>query len=147
MTAAGAGSAGRSTRMRTKARTRLILERGGRVRKVTKVLGLGRGKEVPLALRAWPLRLFRGRAKSFNHREHRGTQGRFVVCSLRLFMKPAVVRLWRMIGLAWLLLAATAWAQGAGASLQCPQTTNALYSPVRSVRLPPQRAEHLSDPP
>src|SRR5258708_30416179 len=138
MTAAGAGSAGRSTRMRTKARTRLILERRGRVGKVTKVLGRGRGKEVPLALRAWPLRLFRGRAKSFNHREHRGTQGRFVVCSLRLFMKPAVVRLWRMIGLAWLLLAATAWAQAGGSSLHCPQTQTALYSRFSPfVLLPP----------
>src|SRR5260221_2582792 len=143
MTSAGAGSAGRSTRMRTKARTRLILERRGRVRKVTKVLGLGRGKEVPLALRAWPLRLFRGRAKSFNHREHRGTQGRFVVCSLRLFMKPAIVRICRVIGLAWLLLAATAWAPAAGASLPCPQTTSALYSPVRSVGLEPQPVYHV----
>ena len=84
-------------------------------------------------------------AKSFNHREHRGTQGRFVVCSLRLFMKPAVVRLWRMIGLAWLLLAATAWAQAAESSLQCPQTTSALYSRIRSVGLDPQRVYHVRD--
>src|SRR5260221_10675443 len=137
MTSAGAGSAGRSTRMRTKARTRLILERRGRVRKVTKVLGLGRGKEVTLALRAWPLRLFRGRAKSFNHREHRGTQGRFVVCSLRLFMKPAVVRLWRMIGVAWLLRAGKAWGQGGEAGLHFAQKTTAFYSRVCSVEPDP----------
>jgi len=60
-------------------------------------------------------------------------------------MKPAVVRLWRMIGLAWLLLAATAWAQGAESSLQCPQTTSALYSRIRSVGLDPQRVYHVRD--
>src|SRR5277367_4437620 len=38
MTSAGAGSAAKSTRMRTKARTRLILEWLGDLRKVTKVL-------------------------------------------------------------------------------------------------------------
>jgi len=67
------------------------------------------------------------------------------VCSLRLFMKPAVVRLWRMIGFAWLLLAATAWAQAAGPSPHCPLTTNALYARIRSVGLDPQRVYHVRD--
>src|ERR1700686_1461920 len=86
MTSAGAGRAGRSTRIRTRARTRLILERRRGGCKVTKVLGLGRRKEVhPCHASSASTPILRDGAKSFNHREHRehrGTQGRFVVCSL-----------------------------------------------------------------
>src|SRR6266404_5835937 len=59
-------------------------------------------------------------------------------------MEPGQVRLW-MIGLAWCLVAATAWAQAAGPSLQCPQTTSGLYTRIRSVGLDPQRVYHVRD--
>src|ERR1700732_32347 len=58
-------------------------------------------------------------------------------------MKPAVVR--RMIGFACALVAATAWAQTGGPSLQCPQTTGGLYARIRSVGLDPQRVYHVRD--
>ncbi len=51
----------------------------------------------------------------------------------------------QMIGLAWCLVAATAWAQPAGAGAQCPQTTGGLYSRIRSVGLDPQRVYHVRD--
>jgi hypothetical protein len=57
-------------------------------------------------------------------------------------MKPGQVRLW-MIGLSWCL--AAAWAQAAGPSLQCPQTTSGLYARIRSVGLDPQRVYHVRD--
>jgi len=60
-------------------------------------------------------------------------------------MKPGLVRSRRMIGLAWWLLAATACAQAAGPSLQCPQTTSGLYARIRSVGLDPQRVYHVRD--
>jgi Peptidase family M1 domain len=60
-------------------------------------------------------------------------------------MKPAVVRSRRMTGFAWLLLAATAWAQAAGPSPHCPPTTSALYARIRSVGLDPQRVYHVRD--
>src|ERR1700687_3431790 len=60
-------------------------------------------------------------------------------------MKPAVVRLRRMIGLAWCLVAATAWAQAGGPSLQCPQTTGGLYARIRSPARDPQRVYHVRD--
>ncbi len=50
-----------------------------------------------------------------------------------------------MIGLACLLLAATASAQATEPSPQCPQTTSALYARIRSVGLDPQRVYHLRD--
>jgi len=56
-----------------------------------------------------------------------------------------LVRLRWMIGLAWCLLAATAWTQAAGPSLQCPQTTSGLYARIRSVGLDPQRVYHVRD--
>src|SRR6266853_4607389 len=59
-------------------------------------------------------------------------------------MKPGQVRLW-MIELAWCLVAATAWAQTGGPSLQCPQTTGVLYARIRSVGLDPQRVYHVRD--
>ena len=58
-------------------------------------------------------------------------------------MKPGLVRLRRMIGLAWCLIAAAAWAQAAGAGPQCPQTTSDLYARIRSVGLDPQRVYHV----
>jgi len=51
----------------------------------------------------------------------------------------------RMIGLAWCLVTATAWAQAEGPSLQCPQTTSGLYARIRSVGLDPQRVYHVRD--
>ena len=45
----------------------------------------------------------------------------------------------RIIGLAGWLLAATLCAQAAELSPDCPQTTSALYSRIRSVGLDPQR--------
>ena len=60
-------------------------------------------------------------------------------------MKQAVLRSRRMIGLAWWLVAATAWARAAGPSLQCPQTTSGLYARIRSVGLDPQRVYHVRD--
>ncbi|MBZ5615675.1 MAG: hypothetical protein LAO23_16840 [Acidobacteriia bacterium] len=58
-------------------------------------------------------------------------------------MKPGLVRPWPMIGLACWLLAANAWAQPAGPSLQCPQTTSGLYERIRSVGLDPQRVYRI----
>jgi hypothetical protein len=58
-------------------------------------------------------------------------------------MKPGLVQSRRMIGLAWCLVAATAYAQPAGPSLQCPQTTSGLYARIRSVGLDPQRVYHV----
>jgi hypothetical protein len=43
---------------------------------------------------------------------------------------------------AWLLLAASAWAQPSPA---CPRTTSALYESLRSVELDPQRVYHVRD--
>jgi len=60
-------------------------------------------------------------------------------------MKQGLAWLRRMIGLAWCLVAATAWAQAAGPSLQCPQTTSGLYARIRSVGLDPQRVYHVRD--
>jgi hypothetical protein len=60
-------------------------------------------------------------------------------------MKQGVACLRRMIGWAWCLVAATAWAQAAGPSLQCPQTTSGLYARIRSVGLDPQRVYHVRD--
>ena len=59
-------------------------------------------------------------------------------------MKPWLMRLRRMIGLAWCLAAAT-WAQAAEPSLQCPQTTSGLYARIRSVGLDAQRVYHIRD--
>src|SRR6266446_6637577 len=59
-------------------------------------------------------------------------------------MEPGQVRLW-MIGWAWCLVAATAWAEAGGPSLQCPQTTGGLYARIRSVGLDPQRVYHVRD--
>ena len=58
-------------------------------------------------------------------------------------MKPAAVWLRLMIALVWWLLAATTWALAA--SLECPQTTSALYARIRSVGLDPQRVYHVRD--
>ncbi len=60
-------------------------------------------------------------------------------------MKPGLVRSSWMIGLAWCLLAAAGWAQSAGPSLQCPQTTSGLYARIRSVGLDPQRVYHVRE--
>jgi hypothetical protein len=60
-------------------------------------------------------------------------------------MKPGLVRPWPLIGLAWWLLAANAWAQPAGPNLQCPQTTSGLYARIRSVGLDPQRVYRIRD--
>jgi len=53
----------------------------------------------------------------------------------------------RTIGLAMsmCLVAATAWSQTTAPGPQCPQTTNALYSRIRSVPLDPQRVYHVRD--
>ena len=59
-------------------------------------------------------------------------------------MKQGVAWLRRMIGWAWCLVAAAAWAQ-AGPSLQCPQTTSGLYARIRSVGLDPRRVYHVRD--
>src|SRR5258707_4027658 len=59
-------------------------------------------------------------------------------------MEPGQIRL-GMIGLAWCLLAATAWAEAGGPSLQCPQTTGGLYARIRSVGLDPQRVYHVRE--
>src|ERR1700726_2762534 len=116
MTSADAGRAGRSTRIRTRARTRLILERRRGGGKVTKVLGLGRRK-AEISARPSCARLGRARA-------------------------PVPTR---AIGVAWCLVAATAWAQAGRPSLQCPQTTGGLYARIRSVGLDPQRGYHVRD--
>jgi len=58
--------------------------------------------------------------------------------------KRGQVRLW-MIGPASCLVIATAWAEAAGPSLQCPQTTSGLYARIRSVGLDPQRVYHVRD--
>jgi len=60
-------------------------------------------------------------------------------------MKHGVAWLRRMIGWAWCLVAAAAWAQAGGPSLQCPQTTGGLYARIRSVGLDPQRVYHVRD--
>ncbi len=60
-------------------------------------------------------------------------------------MTKVLVRSRQMIGLAWCLLAAAGWAQTAGPSLQCPQTTSGLYARIRSVGLDPQRVYHVRD--
>jgi hypothetical protein len=60
-------------------------------------------------------------------------------------MKPGLGRSRRMIGLAWWLLVATAWAQAAGLGPECPQTTGGLYARIRSVELDPQRVHHVRD--
>jgi hypothetical protein len=60
-------------------------------------------------------------------------------------MKPAVVWSRRIIGLAWWLVAATAWALAVGPDAQCPQTTSGLYARIRSVGLDPQRVYHVRD--
>jgi Peptidase family M1 domain len=58
-------------------------------------------------------------------------------------MKPGLVRSRWMIGVAWCLVAAAAWAQAAGAGAPCPQTTVGLYARIRSVGLDPQRVYHV----
>src|SRR5271163_3841190 len=50
-----------------------------------------------------------------------------------------------VIGLAWCVIVAPAWAQGADPSAQCPQTTEKLYSRIRSVGLDPQRVYHIRE--
>ncbi len=60
-------------------------------------------------------------------------------------MRLAVVRSRRMIGLAWCLVAAAAWAQAAGPSPECPQTTSGLYARIRSVGLDPQRVYQVRE--
>ena len=60
-------------------------------------------------------------------------------------MNPGLAWLRRMIGLAWCLVAAAAWAQAGGPSLQCPQTTGGLYARIRSVGLDPQLVYHVRD--
>src|ERR1019366_7903754 len=63
--------------------------------------------------------------------------------SRKLFMKSAAVCLGLMIGLVGGLRAARTWARPA--SLECPQTTSALYARCRSVGLDPQRVYHVRD--
>ena len=60
-------------------------------------------------------------------------------------MRLAVVRSRRMIGLAWCLVAAATWAQAAGPSPECPQTTSGLYARIRSVGLDPQRVYRVRE--
>jgi hypothetical protein len=60
-------------------------------------------------------------------------------------MNPGLAWLRRMIGLACCLGAATAWAQAAGPSPNCPPTTSALYARIGSVGLDPQRVYHVRD--
>ncbi|MGO9405002.1 MAG: M1 family metallopeptidase [Terriglobales bacterium] len=60
-------------------------------------------------------------------------------------MRAGLVRSRQMIGLACWLWAAAGWAQAAGPSLQCPQTTSGLYARIRSVALDPQRVYHVRD--
>ncbi len=60
-------------------------------------------------------------------------------------MTKVLVRSRRMIGLACWLLAAAGWAQTAGPSLQCPQTTSGLYARIRSVGLDPLRVYHVRE--
>src|SRR3981189_2951867 len=60
-------------------------------------------------------------------------------------MKQGLAWLRRMIGLAWCLVAAAAWAQAGVPSLQCPQTTSGLYARIRSVGLDPQHVYHVRD--
>jgi hypothetical protein len=48
-----------------------------------------------------------------------------------------------MIGLAWCLVAAAAWAQASGAGADCPQIASGLYARLRSVELDPQRVYHV----
>ena len=59
-------------------------------------------------------------------------------------MRPGSLRRWRMIGLAWCFGAAS-YAQAAEPSPDCPPTTSALYSRIRSVGLDPQRVYHVRD--
>jgi Peptidase family M1 domain len=54
------------------------------------------------------------------------------------------LRRW-IIGLAACLLATLAWAQPPGPGAQCPQTTSALYSRIRSVGLDSQRVYRVRD--
>ena len=60
---------------------------------------------------------------------------------------PGAVRLRTIIGLLTCLAAAAGWAQVQPAvpNSQCPQTTDALYSRIRSVALDPQRVYHVRD--
>jgi hypothetical protein len=60
-------------------------------------------------------------------------------------MKQGLAWSRRMIGWAWCLMAATAFAQAEGPSLHCPPTTSALYARIRSVGLDPQRVYHVRD--
>jgi hypothetical protein len=60
-------------------------------------------------------------------------------------MNPGLAWLRRMIGLACCLGAATARAQAAGPSPNCPPTTSALYARIGSVGLDPQRVYHVRD--
>jgi hypothetical protein len=61
-------------------------------------------------------------------------------------MRPASVRRCWMVGLASCCLGAvTAWAQATGSSPDCPLTTSALYSRIRTVGLDPQRVYHIRD--
>jgi hypothetical protein len=53
MTSAGAGSAARSTKMRSRVRTWLILATGMRGGKVTKVLELGKSSQFPDLSAQW----------------------------------------------------------------------------------------------
>src|SRR5208282_4590247 len=152
MTSAGARSAARSTRMRTRARTRPILATARRLGKVTKVLELGR--EQARASKSYAYLLVERRAPSpgdlRNGRARRLSlhhQLRRLVKQGIQLMRPEPVRRWimMMIGLAWCLLSATACAQPAGPSSECPQTTTGLYARLRSVELDPQRVYHIRD--
>jgi hypothetical protein len=90
---------------------------------VTKVLGLRRRKEVsarPSCARLGPFDFAQG----------------------RLARAPVPTR---AVGLAWCLVAATAWAQPIGPNPHCPPTTSALYARIRSVGLDPQRVYHVRD--
>jgi hypothetical protein len=60
-------------------------------------------------------------------------------------MNPGLAWLRLMIGLVCCLGAATAWAQAAGPSPNCPPTTSALYARIGSVGLDPQRVYHVRD--
>ena len=60
-------------------------------------------------------------------------------------MTKVLVRSWSMIGLAGCLLSAITWAQAAEPAPDCPPTTGALYSRIRSVELDPQRVYHIRD--
>src|ERR1700686_4277003 len=127
MTSPEAGSAGRSTRMRTKARTRLILAMPRSRGKVTKVLHQGGRSRILAGLRI-----------------RSGVTGVLARLTARPMprRKPSSPSL--ALGLVvWLLLPSTHAV--ASPDPQCPQTTSALYSRIRSVGLDHQRVYRIRE--